>query len=113
MSANLDPKVNMSLGLVSRVEVVEKGLKVESPLYKDERAERVCWKRESDPRGEDREKGSLLSTSESSLLRFEPSTTPPVLIAMCASISFFAVSTISGIPVTSKIGSLSLEGVMM
>jgi hypothetical protein len=38
---------------------------------------------------------------------------PPVRVAMCASISFFAVSTDSGNPVTSKMGSLSREGVMM
>lgn len=38
---------------------------------------------------------------------------PPVLIAMWASISFLAVSTFSGSPVTSKTGSLSLLGVTM
>lgn len=38
---------------------------------------------------------------------------PPVRVAMCASISFLAVSTESGSPVTSKMGSLSREGVMM
>lgn len=104
----------MSLGLVSRVVLVENGLNESVFLYNDDRAERVCWKSESDPIGDVREKGSLESRrDESSVFMFEPSTTPPVLIAMCASISFFAVSTISGMPVTSKIGSLSREGVMM